>query len=129
MFYATPSAPPPTRPDRKAILYSAAIFPGVGQYHQRRLAAALLYGGVGALASLLFLAMLGRHGPSAIRILRGAWTWGVNPDDVREVYGPILKTGAFLVGVYLANVYDAWYAWYRALRAWRAAAAQNENRI
>jgi phage-related minor tail protein len=69
--------------------------------------------------------MLQRHGPAAIRILLNAWTWGINPDEAREVLSPILKTAAFLICVYVANVYDVWYAWYRSVRAWRSAASPN----
>ncbi len=128
MFYTTPTGVPPTRPDKKAILYSALIFPGIGQYHQKRLPAALLYGGVGMLASLLFLLMLGRHGMDAFRVTRGAWTWGVDPEEVRAVFIPILKSGGFLLGVYLASLYDVWYAWYRAMRAWQAAGGTDQKR-
>lgn len=121
MFYYTPADAPVTKPDTKPILYSAAIFPGLGQWHQKRLLAALLYGGIGLMATLLFLTMLSRHGLDAIRVTRGAWTWGVDPEETRAAFIPILKSGGFLIGVYLASLYDTWYAWYRAMRAWRAA--------
>lgn len=127
MFYATSTGAPATKPDTKPILYSAAIFPGLGQWHQKRLPAAILYGGVGMMATLLFLLMLSRHGLDAIRVTRGAWTWGVEPDEAREAFLPILKSGGFLLAVYLASVYDTWYAWYRAWRAWRAAESDQKR--
>lgn len=127
MFYTTPTDAPTSKPDIKPVLYSAAIFPGFGQWRQRRPAAALLYGGAGVLSTLLFLLMLYRYGLDAIRIFRGAWTWGVEPDEVRAVLIPLMKSSGFLIGVYLASLYDTWYAWYRALRAWQAVEADQKR--
>lgn len=117
------------RPWWRPILYSAAIFPGTGQWMQRRVAAALVYGSAGALATVLFVAMLARHGLEMVRVMRGAWTWGIDPNEVQTVVGPIVKTGGFLIAVYFANLFDTAYATYRRLRAWDALPKNGADRI
>ncbi len=122
MFFTAPAVPPKERPRKTPILYSAAIFPGLGQFTQRRAAAGTLYAGAGLLASILFVAMLARHGADAARAAWDAVAGGLDPDRARAAFIPILKTGALLLLIYTANLYDVWYAWYRGLLAWRAAA-------
>lgn len=118
----------PDRPWWRPILYSAAIFPGAGQWVQRRIVAALVYGSAGALATVLFVAMLARHGLEMVRVMRGAWTWGIDPQQVQTVVAPIVKTGGFLIAVYVANLFDTAYAAYRRLRAWDEPAETGEDR-
>lgn len=120
MFYSSPNLGGSSKPSLKPLLYSAAIFPGIGQWMQKRPVAAFVYGGAGTIASLIFIAVLWQSMSDAIRIIHGAWTWGINPEDVRAVFTPLLKSSAFLLVVYLANVYDTWYAWYRAYTLWRS---------
>ncbi|HMP76669.1 MAG TPA: hypothetical protein PKE12_10275 [Kiritimatiellia bacterium] len=117
MFFAVPQkidGPP----DRKAIFYSAAVFPGLGQFRQKRIPAATLYAAAGALASTIFIVVLVRHGMDAARITWQAWTYGIDPDEARTAFFPILKSGAFLIGIHLANIYDVVYAWYRHRLVW-----------
>lgn len=121
MFFMTPAAPPNEKPRKTAILYSAAIFPGLGQFQQKRVAAGTLYFSAGLLASILFVAVFARHGADAIRIVWDGWTYGIDPERARTAFLPILKSASFLLLIYAANVYDVWYAWYRSLIAWREA--------
>ncbi|MCS6771526.1 MAG: hypothetical protein NZ740_05825 [Kiritimatiellae bacterium] len=123
MFYPQP-ARISEKPSLKPLLYSAAIFPGVGQWLQRRIVACCVYGGAGAVATLIFLNVLWLKGPDAVRILVDAWTTGVDPEEARAVFLPLVKSSVFLIAVYLANVYDTWYAWRKAMIAWKASAQQ-----
>ena len=124
MFFTAPAVPPAEKPRKTAILYSAAIFPGLGQFQQKRIAAGALYFSAGLLASILFVVLLARHGPDAARAVWDAWTYGIDPEQTRAAFVPILKSAGFLLLIYAANVYDAWYAWYRSLLAWREAATR-----
>lgn len=120
MFFTTAPIRPTQEPDKKPIFYSVVIFPGLGQFHQRRFGAGLLYTSAGVLTSVIFILLLARHGLEAMRIIVDAWSSGIDPDLTRVTFAPVFKSGAVLIGVYLANIYDVWYAWYRSHRAWRA---------
>ena len=119
MLFTAPPVRPQRKPDINPILFSALIFPGLGQFYQKRYGAALLYASAGLLASALFVFMLWQHGRCALSLVWKAWTSGIDPETTRATFLPILKSAGFLIGLHLANVYDAWYAWYRSHRAWR----------
>ena len=124
MFFTTPDATPTGKPRKTAILYSAAIFPGLGQFQQKRIVAGTTYFCTGLLASILFIIMLTRHGLDAARIVWDAWIFGIDPEQTRATLVPIMKSAGFLLLIYAANVYDVWYAWYRSMLAWREAATR-----
>lgn len=120
MFFNAPPERPESKPPLTPILYSAVIFPGIGQFQQRRKGAGLLYVSAATVACILFVAMLAMHGPPALRATWDMWTSGsVDPSRMLDELKPITQSICFLFAVYLANVYDVWYAWYRTHRVWK----------
>ena len=119
MFFVTPAKRPESEPSLDPVICSAVIFPGLGQYKQRRFGPALLYAGATIIATVIFGAMLARHGLELLRLARDAWTREIDPVALRATVMPMMQAAGFLLGVYLASLYDTWYAWYRSMRAWR----------
>lgn len=109
-------APPPSS---MPILYSACVFPGTGQFMQKRMVAGLLYSIACGIAVLVFLAVFTRY----FHPIAQGWADRLIGDHVSHPDAPpartLLKPGLYLLAIYFANVYDVTYAWYRARLAWR----------
>jgi hypothetical protein len=105
-----------TPPSRLPILMSAVVFPGVGQFMQRRQAAGWMYALCFAVVVALFLTVLFRELSMAISTLRRvlATATPVDPDEAIVHWGPLIKMGGVLVLIYAANLYDVWLAWHRS---------------
>lgn len=119
MFFVSPAKRPESEPSLDPVICSAVIFPGLGQYKQRRFGPAMLYGGAALIATFVLGAMLARHGMDLFRLAREAWSREISPEEWRISLIPMLKACGFFLGVYVASLYDTWYAWYRSLQAWR----------
>jgi hypothetical protein len=99
------------RPSRGAILLSSFVYPGVGQFVQRRWLAGLFFGA--AFTTLFVLLMV-----ACARIIIAYYRLGLNgemPDGMPSVLPVLGCFGASLV-VYLANVGDTYLAHKRAGR-------------
>lgn len=120
MFFNSLPEHPVEKPSRAPILYSALIFPGIGQFQQKRPTVGTVYAGISAFAAIVFVAMLASHGVAAVKDLWSAWVEHTDPTDALDELKPVYQTLAFLIAVYVANVYDVWYAWFRINRAWNA---------
>jgi hypothetical protein len=117
----SPSAPPPLAgpPSRTPVLYSAFIFPGMGQYMQRRRGMALLYGLSAGVATLLFLVVFTRYFYTITQGLADKLLGQYVPDPDAPPLRSLLMPGVYLLAIYLANVYDAWFAWYKEWLRWK----------
>jgi len=100
------------RPSRMAILVSGFVFPGVGQFVQKRWLAGVLFGGVFSVLFCLLLVQCYRTIAAFYRIGLA----GTVPDEELPPMAWILGLfGACLV-VYVANIGDAYLGHRRAAR-------------
>lgn len=120
MFFNSLPEHPTEKPSRSPILYSALIFPGIGQFQQKRPIVGTVYAAISLFAAILFVAMLASHGVAALKDVWLAWTEQADPGEALDELKPLYQALAFLIAVYVANVYDVWYAWFRLNRAWNA---------
>ena len=116
-----PALPPPSK---TPILCSAFIFPGIGQYLQRRMLHALLYGITGAIATIIFLIVFTRYFYTITQGLADKFLGVYVPDPDAPPLRSLLMPGVYMVAIYLANVYDAWFAWYKDLVRWKRQQAE-----
>ncbi len=114
-FFNDPPGQMKTKPSLTPIFLSAAIFPGIGQFQQKRTVAGVVYLASSAIAFLIATTVLAKHLPTIIHLIWQA------PDsaNIREELKPILRALAFFFALYLANVYDVWFAWYRQSLSWK----------
>ncbi|MCZ7592802.1 MAG: hypothetical protein M5U15_11945 [Kiritimatiellae bacterium] len=119
MFFNSLPEHPTEKPSRYPILYSAVIFPGIGQFQQKRPTVGTIYALITLFAAILFVAMLASHGMTALKDAWNAAVGQTDPGDALAELKPVFQAFAFLIAVYVANVYDAWYAWYRINLAWK----------
>lgn len=105
--------PLPQRVDKKPILYSALIYPGVGQYVTGRPLVGIAYAAAFTIALVIFLVFFTRFFNEAVHIIKSTWAGTYVPvDDMpsrRQVMMPML----YLLLVYVANVYDVTWNLYR----------------
>lgn len=113
--------PPPPTPARLPILMSAVVYPGVGQYMQRRWMAALVYAVSFTVFIALSLWLAFREFLVLLRSFEHAIETGAAYKMHAPVMKPILKSGGLAVLIYLANVYDTWLAYHRQAIARRNA--------
>jgi hypothetical protein len=108
------SPPPlPVRVDRKPILYSALIYPGVGQYMTGRKTVGVICAACFTLALVIFLAVFIRFFNEAVHVLKATWegTYVAQEDmpSRRALFMPLV----YVLLVYLANVYDVTWSLYK----------------
>lgn len=120
MFFNSLPEHPKEKPPLTPILYSAAIFPGIGQFQQKRSTVGTIYFVITLFALALLVAMLVKHGPPVLRrVLDVLMQQGDEPSAALDDLKPMMRSALFLLVVYVANVYDVWYAWYRINLAWK----------
>ncbi|MBW7908182.1 MAG: hypothetical protein H3C50_04575 [Kiritimatiellae bacterium] len=122
IFFTDPPEPPREKPSLTPVLLSATIFPGIGQFQQKRTVAGMVYLGTSGIAFIIATVMIAKHLPVVFHIL---WETA-DPTSAMEELKPILRGLGFFFALYLANVYDTWYAWFRLNRAWKRG-QQNGN--
>lgn len=113
-------APMPERaPDRMPIFYSAAVCPGLGQYLQRRKAAALVYGICFTFFFAIFVTVAVRYLHEVWIVLAAWWSdSGYDLETHRPSLQPMARPGLVLLAVYLANVFDTTVAYLKQKRMW-----------
>lgn len=117
------NTPPPLRPpDRLPILYSAFVYPGAGQFLQKRPFAGWAYAVCATVFLVLFAAVLAqyfREVVAAVRaMLEGTYAPAQDEPHVRQ----LLMPGALLLAIHLANVFDVWVSYLKQKRMWDAPA-------
>ncbi len=110
---------PSQPPSKAAILHSAFIFPGAGQYLQKRRGPALLYAVTGGFATALFLFMFARYFHTITQGLVDKIMGTYVPDPNAPPLRSLLMPGVYLLIVYLASLYDTAFAWYKEWLRWK----------
>jgi hypothetical protein len=107
----------PLKPSRHAIMLSALVMPGAGQFVQRRRVAAFFYGGI-------FLAAFMAVMTFAARLLVFYYSFGLSmernpePPNLRPDAIAVVVSLAVAVVIYLAGVLDTYLAYRREAAAW-----------
>lgn len=103
-----------SRPTRWPVAMSALMYPGLGQFVQKRWAA-------GAVFLVGFSACAIMFGVAAFRVLKAYYSLGFNfstfetPDTS---IAPLLVWFGISMFVYLANIFDAFLGYQRTCRQW-----------
>lgn len=85
-------------------LYFSIVYPGVGQFFQRRWTAGIFFGGVST-------ALLIHFGFVFWRILRAYYSFAIDfdsPIPPHPSWGILMLDFALLTGVYVLNILDVW---------------------
>lgn len=105
--------PLPARVDRKPILYSALIYPGVGQYMTGRKTVGVICAACFTIALAIFLTFFIRFFNEAVHVLKATWDGTYNPEEGMPGRRALLMPLAYVVLVYLANLYDVTWNLYK----------------
>ena len=109
------SAPPPLpmRVDRLPILYSALIYPGVGQYMTGRKTVGVICAICFTIALAIFLTFFIRFFNEAVHVLKATWDGTYRPEEGMPERRALLMPLVYVVLVYLANLYDVTWSLYK----------------
>jgi len=112
---------PPPRPSRIEVIVSAVVFPGIGQFMQKRWVAATLYFGVGAALGLVLIGLVGMALYAYLALIPEVTN--LTPKDEAITVSPMQIAGglgAFIV-VHVLNIVDVSMAYRRRVLAWQRA--------
>lgn len=110
---ATPPPPLPLRVDRKPILYSALIYPGVGQYMTGRKTVGVICAVCFTIALAVFMTVFIRFFNEAVHVLKATWEGTYVPEEDMPSRRALLMPMVYVLLVYLANVYDVTWSLYK----------------
>ncbi len=85
---------------RTRLLMSALIYPGVGQFMQKR----IFWGMVYSISFTIFFVGL------CIITVRAVWNGILDPSTLRDSLISLKTPFALVVAIWLANIYDTWWA-------------------
>ena len=109
------------RPSRLEIVLSVCVFPGIGQFIQKRWLAATLYIGFSAALAFILIALVCMSLYAYLAMIPEVSN--ISPKDGMPAISPMQilgALGAFLV-VYVLNVFDVSTAYRRRVFAWQRA--------
>ncbi len=109
---ATPP-PLPIRVNRKPILYSALIYPGVGQYMVGRPIAGLAYAACFTVALGVLMVFFSRYFREVFDFMGASWDGNSQPTAGTPSPRQMLMPLVYLMIAYLANLYDIIWHLYR----------------
>ena len=110
------SATPPPLPvhiDRKPIIYSALIYPGVGQYMMGRQVVGIAFAVCFTIALVIFLVFFARYFRETLDFVRAWWTDTYQLEDGTPSPRQLMMPFVYMAITYLANVYDVTWRLYR----------------
>ena len=109
------AAPPPLpgRVDRTPILFSALIYPGVGQYMTGRHLAGLAYAACFTIAFGVFLVFFTRYFRETVDFLRAWWAGSYIPEADTPSPRQLMMPFVYVLVTYVANVYDVTWHLYK----------------
>jgi hypothetical protein len=96
-----------TKPSRMPVLMSALAYPGVGQFMQKRIFWGLVY----SVGFTLFFVI------TCVLLVRGILSAFTSGTPMGDVLHSLVKPVALSAALWLANIYDAWWADHKAHRA------------
>ena len=99
---------------RLPLLFSAAVYPGVGQCMQKRWGWGLVYGISFTLFVLIFFALLIRQWSEFTTAFSRAIFDGIPVDWPH--FKPVWTALLICFALYISNVYDTWYAAFKKRR-------------
>ena len=93
------------------VLLSALVYPGAGQFLQKRFTWGIVYGVAFTVVFIVCCVF-------TVRIVPGYFTAFLRGGELPapEGWDPVIKSLVASLVIYAANVYDAWYAWFRNKR-------------
>lgn len=109
----TTPPPLPIRVDKKPILYSALVYPGVGQYVAGRPLIGLAFAAGFTVALAIFVAFFTRFFSEAVQVLKSTWAGTYVPEDDLPSRRALVMPLVYVLLVYLANVYDVTWHLYK----------------
>jgi MFS family permease len=111
----TTPPPLPARVDRTPILYSALIYPGVGQYMMGRKTVGVICATCFTIALAIFVAFFIRFFSEAVHVVKATWAGTYLPEEGMPSRRALFMPLVYVLLVYLANVYDVTWHLYRPL--------------
>lgn len=110
---STTPPPLPVRVDRTPILYSALVYPGVGQFMVGRKFVGIAFATCFTFALAIFLVFFVRYFRETIDFVRAWWSGAYPPDDATPSPRQLMMPFVYMVITYLASLYDVTWRLYR----------------